>query len=885
MAKKFSELDRFLRTAINDDDILASTDVSEIASKKVVFSDFKDYVANDLFGDGFLAANTIIEQINVYLEAANTEAGDVVLNSATLGGESPEYYLEYSNFANTPFIATDLAELDDTGNYLTFNPTLGRIENKTIVNGNVTNTTRIDADDIPAGTTNQYYTTEKFLTDLNQNIQSVLDQQSTLFFDGNLNSSVVKCSARFSNFTGATSNTLSQVQFIDNFTEGQVVRIYGGNLDNSTLIDSAKSFVITSVVANQFDGTGATTHTLSYKIAEMDLTNGNISSAGNAVDVVVASREIDGSISELPILQQMNDIYNISINISGSSNDKAILIYRKVTSAIEGSYKLYQVIGPKDHADGLYIDYGTYDHNSWSPKASFDNTYVDSIHVPLTPPASPIRGWCDATISQVDYAQDQIRLNTFVYADPSSNVNVSNNDTSKIQNAINEFKNEGRGAIQLNDKTYVVDTLALPNDFTLKGTPSISTLAKLPWSGYHGSSGSHNNIITPAIGSEKMTRTSIVDIDILGNAEYSVLFPDTTTSTKYKNYAVFAGNDSEEVYFGALRIFDAVGGGFWADGAIDMRINICAAKDHGVTDRHEYSPLYAPTGQAYLITNNRFQNYPAAVDISVTTKGLFTNNVVDNCGSGVLVYGSRFLISSPNVLVGPANEFLPKPDILNSVYDSVNIELVADQQYQSDVYRYQENGVNYDLTGDNGVLTHHIYKLEQLSDGSEVLYEELPTGFIQPVYGISILGQEGLFRFTISREKVAELQDDYGTATLKAARETHVGLVYATRLTTEVESGVIGNTSLTAETNQYEVIVSDYENLSVGTQVVLRNHIGFSTGTGISLIGTILSVTPSTNNATVVIEYDEAASLTKGSNGTGNIRVVNTKTLVKGRIM
>lgn len=885
MAKKFSELDRFLRAAINDDDILASTDVSEISSKKVLFSDFKDYVASDLFGDGFLRANTIVQQVNTYLESANTEAGDIVLNSATLGGESPDYYLEYSNFANTPFIATDLAELDDTGDYLTFNSSLGRIENKTIVNGNVTNTTRIDADDIPAGTTNQYYTTEKFLTDLNQNIQSVLDQQSTLFFDGNLNSSVVKCSARFTEFTGATSAVLSNVQFIDNFTEGQIIRVYGGNLDNSTIINSAKSFTITSVVPNQFETTGTTTHTLSYKIAEMDLTNGNISSAGNEVSCVVASREIDDEISELPILQQMNDVYNVSINFGGSSNTKAIIIYRKVTSAIEGSWKLYQVIGPKDHSDGLYIDYGTYDHNTWSPKAAFDNTYAESIHVPLAPPPSPIRGWCDVQISQVDYAQNQLRLNTSVYADTNLNVNISNNDTLKIQNAINDFENDGRGAIQLNDKTYVVDTLRIPNDFTLKGTPSISTLAKLPWSGYHGSSGNHNNILAPKTGLPKMTRTSVVDIDIHANAEYSVLFEDTTSATRHVNYAVNSGNNSEEIYFGALRIFDAVGGGFWCSGAVDMRLNICAAKDHGVTDRHDYSPLYAPTGQAYLITNNRFQNYPSAVDVSVTTKGLFTNNVVDNCGSGVLVYGSRFLISSPNVLVGPANEFLPKPDILNSVYDSVNIELVKDQQYSSDVYRYQENGVNYDLTGDNGVLTHHIYKLEQLEDGSEVLYEELPTGFLQPVYGISILGQDGLFRFTISTIKVNELIDDYNTADLKVARGSHVGLVHATILTTEVASGVIGETSLTGVSNQYEVIVSEYENLSVGTEVVLRNHIGFSTGTGISLIGTISSVTPATNSATVVIDYAEEASITKGSNGTGELRVVNKKTLVKGRIM
>ena len=105
-----------------------------------------------------------------------------------------------------------------------------------------------------------------------------------------------------------------------------------------------------------------------------------------------------------------------------------------------------------------------------------------------------------------------------------------------------------------------------------------------------------------------------------------------------------------------------------------------------------------------MITNSRFVNFTDSLDVSVSSKGLVTNNVVANCGSGILVYCSSSLITNPNVILGPSNDLLQSPDAVNSVFDSVNIRLAEGEVYESDVYRYQENGANYYLTAQNGTF-------------------------------------------------------------------------------------------------------------------------------------------------------------------------------------
>jgi hypothetical protein len=164
-----------------------------------------------------------------------------------------------------------------------------------------------------------------------------------------------------------------------------------------------------------------------------------------------------------------------------------------------------------------------------------------------------------------------------------------------------------------------------------------------------------------------------------------------------------------------------------------LKINTSELVNSGLSDRNSYSPLIADAGQTTMVTGNRFENFSTHVDLSVTNKGVFANNIVNNCGdelgSGVFIYGSVFFLSSPNVLIGPAGEFLPTPDTLNSEYDLINIDLyqaaISKSDYQSFKHVYQENGAVYPLIDPDGpasTIEYRAFFISKNAQGVEEIY-------------------------------------------------------------------------------------------------------------------------------------------------------------------
>ena len=79
--------------------------------------------------------------------------------------------------------------------------------------------------------------------------------------------------------------------------------------------------------------------------------------------------------------------------------------------------------------------------------------------------------------------------------------------------------------------------------------------------------------------------------------------------------------------------------------------------------------------------------------------------------------------------MGPASEFLPSPDILNSAFDSININLTAHQNsmYTSDSMVYQENGAAFNLStnsigGENPELIYRVFYIQKSEKGVEEAY-------------------------------------------------------------------------------------------------------------------------------------------------------------------
>jgi hypothetical protein len=472
---------------------------------------------------------------------------------------------------------------------------------------------------------------------------------------------------------------------------------------------------------------------------------------------------------------------------------------------------------------------------------------------------------------------------------------LSHNDTETIQLAIDSNAAIGRKTVTLNAKQYVSSQLEVPDNFGIQGTSSITGVVKLPWSG----SPSEPHLLKVKT-TQNARNISIVGVDFDGNAKHQLLWLDTTNVQT--NYSINLGLSPQNCLLDKVRIERPIAGGLFAPEFTNLRVTNCEFRNNGVTDRYIYSPMIAYNGENLTVTSNTFENFTDFADFSITNKGVITNNIVSNCGSGILIYGSKFMISSPNVLVGPAGEFIPTPDTLNSEYDSVNIRLdniyLASAQYNSIRFKYQENGFDFDLTanteaqtgGSDGPLANIFYTLFAIQkdpNGIESLYDTDINDNIALNPQSGFVASQGEFGFSISADDVAALttgvysfnamKNDANNANYNSE---HVGIGWSASFEHEVEAGDIGLTAVNND-DTYQVEVNNVKYLSVDSIVRLRGHLASNVP---DQNGTIIAITDTgPTTAVVTIEYPGATITQAGVDGT--INIIDRFVMAKGRII
>lgn len=724
------------------------------------------------------------------------------------------------------------------------------------------NLDNLTTDDLNEGQANFYLTRERFddyFSDSYTNITGDL-------LSANLTNSAEVNATRI---LSTASNTIqvANIEFITAFKAGDNVRIFRASPDQTFLTTTA---VVQTPTKNGFTGTISDPYIFSYRVCQFSKTTGKISAASEEVSV----SDID--------LQGFNLTNNISLNITRSSQDNGILIYRRLTgSQSTANFGLIAVLGDKEFEGSLtfnFIDYYDFDYTDWSRKDVNRNEFISTsgvFHFPLIAPVLPVYGWVDATISSVNYELSRITLTQNFFFE--SNLIVSNNDTQFLQNEINSKVASNINTLILGPKTYIVSNLVIPSNFSLIGRGIKTKLKKLAWS-----SNTSNNIVS---SSPTATQISISDIVFDGNMQNQYLLTDDTDDSI--NYAVNIAGSKHK--FTGLIVDNVIGGGIYSEGSRELFLALSKITNGGLTDKFDYSPFVCRGSTEVTVANNFMKNFPGAVDISVSDVGVLNANTVSNCGSGILIFGSTKLITSPNLVLGPAGEYIQGPDILNSEYDSVNIAIEQDTNFLSDNYVYQESGQLFDLTANNAVLSYKVNPLS-LVNNVEQLGNEILIGGNPPIGGIVGTNlTEGNFRFAIPRAAVNELKTTYGYSTLKQSDPNHVGLVYRALLTEYVPSGTVITVAgispfiLNPIVTEYQVIIQNPTNISVGTKVRFLNHGGtpnlnFIVGT----VKRISSYQPNLNQYLLVIEYAEPLSVA-GSGG--SITVENTFILAKGRIL
>ena len=717
--KKFSDLP--VLTALADGDIFATTASADSTSKKVLASKITDYVLSDT--NIASKSATIITKLNGSNDAVSNGLKAQKLYYLNEHRDA-SYFLTYANLNGKPTIPTDtatfgtVAGFNNSGNFVSFDSTIVKMA----VSGTGATAQTMTSDYVTEGTTNLFYTNTRVDARQELNFGNLFNTYSSSFDSGTVTESLQDVAGTFQAVSNEQSNIIriSDKTLEANFSAGQLLRVYGASATSSNI--SATPSIGGSIGLVGFSsGTTSGYKQFQYKAALFDLLTGEIGPSSAALS---ANVDLAGSTDD--VLTKFNRDTFLSLTITGADATQGVLVYRQVGGS--GGYKLVAVLGPKDLA-ATWKDYYTFDYTSWSGKNATDNSYSSITHFPLTAPSTAQRGWVDVTVDSIQTGGAHFDLNlgtTFVYVNSAPNVEIAHNDTNKINDAIVTKSSQGRKDVQLNAKTYNASNISVPSNFGLTGTSNITKIKKLPWSSYISST--PDNSLIRSDSPTNATSISLVGIDLDGNLTSQFLLLDSTDATA--NYFVDFGTNPSAILIDRCRIKNVIGGGVYATSPNEFKMTTSEIVNSGVTDRYTFSPLIADNGTTTIVTSNRFENYTDSVDVSVTSEGVIANNIVKSCGSGIFTYGSTFFLSSPNVLMGAANEFLPSPDILNSEYDSINInrsQFGSTSPYSSDPFTYQENGADFNISRTSissqaGQIVYRTNLIRKLSNGAEEIY-------------------------------------------------------------------------------------------------------------------------------------------------------------------
>jgi hypothetical protein len=656
-----------------------------------------------------------------------------------------------------------------------------------------------------------------------------------------------------------TTLTLDDSSLLNRFASNQKIRLFGASPTNIKLTTVGTIIA----VKTGFTGVDAGTDTVEYKISLFTLSSGSFGAASPESVVTDVN------------LSRFNLSNTVTLSIQRTSSAQGILIYRKTNTSI---FELIAVLGSKNLGTSstvTYVDYYDFDRTLWSG-TSVNNSYISTtgiIHFPVTTPASASYGWSDAEIQSVDLVLGRIVLkNSYFF---NSSVTIAHDDTDRIQAIIDQKTLAGIRELKLGSKTYNISKLSIPNNFILRGISNSTILKKLAWTYDILPS----NKMLESINNSIANNIFITNITLNGNMQNQFLIDESSDS--FVNYAIDLSGSNIRIQ--NVNITNIASGGIASVESNTLFIRDCQITNSGMVDRDPASPITCEDSFNIIISNNILRNFASSVDATLINTGVIVGNIVENCGQGISIFGSLRLISNPNLILGPAGEYIAGPDIFNSEYDAVNIALEPNTTFISDAYTYQENGQVFDLTANRASIFYRIDKLRKV-DNVEELYGEILIGGNSPI--ANYLGPNnslGQFKFAINQSNVDQLKTTYSYSTLKQVDSNHQGLVYRAILK-EYFSVVQVDAAVTPTVNQigsqwfYEVAVLTTNDLSVGANIRFSGHGG--TPSLNFAVGQVSSVNPVTK--TCIIAYD--FNITSVGSG-GSITRENSFVLAKGKIL
>ena len=487
-----------------------------------------------------------------------------------------------------------------------------------------------------------------------------------------------------------------------------------------------------------------------------------------------------GEILENVNLNILNEANYNRLTLTRASQDIGFLIYRAVVPTLSEAntvtstrenVRLIGILGPKEIGNSVtginWIDYGSYDVPNWTDRNS-DGTYKSSlIHFPLTPPTESRRGWFECGLKEI--GNNYIVLDELLTVS-SSGIKVVHDDTVAIQGVIDTALTEGRNFVVVPGGTYLLKTLKVPDDFTIQGlsdatvfkkqyfdTSVINDITREGTKNAMFISRNYNFNISGQITGPK--RFSISDIVLNGNKENNILLSISSIGENANN-SLLSFPNSEFVTIRNVRIENCVGSAIFGVGSNTLSIESATILRGSETERYPIPAVEITDAENIKIANTIFRRFPGPVNLSTTQVLSVTGCIIRDCGTGLRVYGSGKMNVLNNIILGPSDEYIPVPDVYDSDYNSVNINVNKGVDFFSPVLQYIERGEKKNLTNVDVLTT--IYRISKINSVETIDRNNPITRGGEPLLqsiSSSIELEEGQLKFKITAVDTSILPD------------------------------------------------------------------------------------------------------------------------------
>ena len=486
------------------------------------------------------------------------------------------------------------------------------------------------------------------------------------------------------------------------FTVGQKVKMFGVGISTDPVVvpDIPSTPAFTKV------GSSATSKRYRYWAAQYHLRSGDV---GNIVQCTPTTGVGHTTIDNF------NDIEHISLTLNRSDTSTyGVLLYRQESADDTGDgniedARLVGILGPKELGDSqtgiIYKDFGVYDKTAWNKNTDKNEFDEDQIHFPNSFATSTVgkrRGWnideivsignSSITVSRAYDFNDAVGFNT------DRTVKVVADNTYALNVAINDVASRGGDYLEIPSGVFLTNKLIIPTNFTLKGVGKNSVI-KQQYFANDATDGAGNtlqddNILLGISTNTVSNDVTISDVTFDGNNTNQYRFPDTADDDSYMIY--LKGLSSGLIKGVELR--NSPMHGMIVEDSNRVSIENSTFVDGSITDRYQYEPLNASSTTSLRVNDCLFENYPAAVDVSSSSVVAVGGNIIRNCGRALKTFATGKVTTTDNILLGPADEFIPSPDIFDSDFNGINITVDTSGDFLGPVLQYIENGEPKDIS-------------------------------------------------------------------------------------------------------------------------------------------------------------------------------------------